>query len=63
MELKKLQDHLIELKKQNAIQIKETIAKAFAQEQEYEQKILKEKAKLEKVKSTLCLITVIKSNN
>ena len=49
MELKKLQDQLIELKKQNDIQIKEMIAKAFAQEQEQEQKIWKEKAKLEKV--------------
>ena len=49
MELKKLQDQLIELKKQNDVQIKEMIAKAFAQEQEQEQKIWKEKAKLEKV--------------
>lgn len=50
MELKKLQEQLTELRKQNAIQIKEMIAKAFAQEQEQEQKILKEKAKLEKAK-------------
>lgn len=49
MELKKLQDQFIELKKQNAVQIKQTIAKAFAQEQEFEQKIYKEKAKLDKV--------------
>lgn len=48
-ELKKLQDQFIEVKKQNAIQIKELIAKSFAQEQELEQKIFREKAKLEKV--------------
>lgn len=48
-ELKKLQDQFIEVKKQNAIQIKELIAKSFAQEQEIEQKIFREKAKLEKV--------------
>lgn len=48
-ELKKLQDQLVEIKKQNAIQIKEAIAKAFAEEQEYQQKIIREKAKLDKV--------------
>lgn len=49
MELKKLQERLIELKKQNAAQIKELIAKAHNDEQEFEQKILKEKSKLDKV--------------
>lgn len=49
MALKKLQEELLDVRKQNSIQIKEVIAKAFAQEQEYEQKILKEKARLEKV--------------
>jgi hypothetical protein len=48
-DLKKLQEQFIDLKKQNAIQIKEMIAKAFADEQDLEQKILKEKAVLEKV--------------
>lgn len=52
MELKKLQEQLTDLKKKNAIQIKEMIARAFAQEQEYEQKILKQKASLEKVSIT-----------
>lgn len=53
MELKKLQEQLTDLKKKNAIQIKEMIARAFAQEQEYEQKILKQKASLEKVSTVL----------
>ena len=48
-ELKKLQDQFVEIKKQNAIQIKQIIAKAFAEEQEFQQKIFKEKAKLDKV--------------
>lgn len=48
-ELKKLQEQFNEVKKQNAIQIKQAIAKAFAQEQEFEQKIYREKAKLDKV--------------
>jgi len=47
-ELKKLQDEFIELKRINAAQIKELIAKASAQEQELEQRIMKEKAKLDK---------------
>lgn len=49
MELKKLQEQLIEMKKQNSAQIKELIAKAFSEEQDFEQKILKEKSKLDKV--------------
>jgi hypothetical protein len=49
MELKKLQDQFNEIKKQNAIEIKKAIAKAFAQEQEFEQKLYREKAKLDKV--------------
>lgn len=48
-ELKKLQDQFVEMKKQNAIQIKQIIAKAFAEEQEFQQKIFKEKARLDKV--------------
>lgn len=48
-DLKKMQEQLIEMKKQNAAQIKELIAKASAEEQEYQQKILKEKSKLDKV--------------
>ena len=48
-ELKKLQDQFIEMKRLNAIQIKEAIAKAFAEEQEFQQKIIREKAKLDKV--------------
>jgi Fe2+ transport system protein B len=48
-ELKKLQDQFVEMKKQNAIQIKQIIAKAFAEEQDFQQKIFKEKAKLDKV--------------
>ncbi|CAF0740928.1 unnamed protein product [Brachionus calyciflorus] len=48
MELKKLQEQLVETKKQNAAQIKELIARAYSQEQEIEQKLLKEKSKLDK---------------
>ena len=48
-ELKKLHEQFVEIKKQNAIQIKQAIAKAFVQEQEFEQKIIREKAKLDKV--------------
>jgi hypothetical protein len=48
-ELKKLQEQFNELKKQNAVTIKNAIAKAFAEEQEYQQKILREKASLDKV--------------
>jgi hypothetical protein len=49
-ELKKLQEEFNNLKKQNAAEIKAAIAKAFAEEQEFQQKLLKEKAKLNKVK-------------
>ncbi len=52
-ELKKLQEQLVEIKKQNAVQIKEAIAKAFAEEQEFQQKIFREKAKLDRVKFIL----------
>ena len=48
-ELKKLQEQFIELKKQNAAQIKEIIAKAAAEEQEFQQKLLREKAKVDRV--------------
>jgi hypothetical protein len=48
-ELKKLNEQLIELRKKNATQIKELIAKAYADEQEFEQKIRREKAIVEKV--------------
>lgn len=48
-ELKKMQEQFNEMKKQNAITIKNAIAKAFAEEQEYQQKILREKAHLDKV--------------
>lgn len=48
-ELKKMQEQFNDMKKQNAITIKNAIAKAFAEEQEYQQKILREKAQLDKV--------------
>ncbi len=44
-----MQDTLNDIKKQNAIAIKEIIAKAYKEEQEFQQKILKEKARLDKV--------------
>lgn len=53
MDLKKLREKLVELKKHNSTQIKEVVAKASAQEQEYEKKILREKAILDKVGSIL----------
>ncbi len=52
-ELRKMHDTLNELKKQNAIAIKEAIAKAYKEEQEYQQKIQKEKARLDKVNRLL----------
>jgi hypothetical protein len=48
-----MHDTLNELKKQNAIAIKEAIAKAYKEEQEYQQKIQKEKARLDKVNRLL----------
>ena len=48
-ELKKMQDGLNDMKKKNAAEIKKAIAKAFAEEEEYKQKILREKAQLDKV--------------
>lgn len=48
-ELKKLQEEFIELKKQNAARVKEVLAKAFQEEQEFQQKLFREKAKLDKV--------------
>ena len=56
-ELKKLQDQFVEMKKQNAIQIKQIIAKAFAEEQEFQQKIFKEKARLDKVTLIIYILT------
>ena len=37
------------MKKKNAAEIKKAIAKAFQEEQDYQQKILREKAKLDRV--------------
>ena len=54
-ELRKLQEQFIEMKRLNAIQIKEAIAKAFAEEQDFQQKIQREKAKLDKVTKLLNL--------
>lgn len=48
-ELKKLQEQFIEMKKKNAAAIKEAIAAAFAKEKDLEQRIWREKAKLDKV--------------
>ena len=48
-EVRKLQEAFVELKKQNAQQIKQAIANAYAHETELQQKILREKAKLDKV--------------
>ena len=48
-DLKKLQEQFIEMKKQNAVQIKDAIATAFSKEKDLEQKIFREKAKLDKV--------------
>ncbi len=48
-EVKKIQEDFIELKKKNAVLIKEAIAKAFVEEKELEQKLFREKAKLDKV--------------
>lgn len=47
-ELKKMQDEFNEMKKTNAIMIKQAIAKAFKDEQEVQQKILREKGRLDK---------------
>ena len=49
-EVKKMHDQLIELKRQNSIQIKQAIAKAFQEEEDFHQKLLREKAKLDKVR-------------
>ncbi len=55
-ELKKMQDQLIELKRKNSIQIKQAIAKAFQEEEEFQQKILKEKARLDRVNDIYFLL-------
>lgn len=47
-ELKKMQDGLNDMKKKNAAEIKQAIAKAFAEEEEFKQKILREKAQLDR---------------
>jgi len=53
-----MHDTLNELKKQNAIAIKEAIAKAYKEEQEYQQKIQKEQLDLISIFYINILITM-----
>jgi hypothetical protein len=48
-DLRKLQDHYKIKQKENSAMIKEILAKVFEEEQEIQQKISREKAKLDKV--------------
>lgn len=59
MELKKMQEEFNEMKKTNAIMIKQAIAKAFKDEQEAQQKILREKGRLDKVGALLLVMIYV----
>ena len=48
-DLRKLQDHYKVKQKENSAMIKEILAKVFEEEQDMQQKITREKAKLDKV--------------